>query len=233
MVCSDADHDPLTVRVGTQPARGALTKFESTELRNYDWGSERWVDAVYQPAGTLRTSRIRSPSSPRPNGRTTRDQDGDRRRRRAALVQRPRLRRRRRHGRPTGTPAAVRFSCSDDDGDALLATVTRAPEHGVAAQPVLTPARYGDEDVAIAWTPEPGFVGIDTIGVRVADGHGVQIDMTIDLYVYAARDRRVAGAARAARERAAERRPGGSRRARRPGPHRARHARRGARPPAR
>src|SRR5829696_2724566 len=50
VVCSDADHDPLTVRVGSQPARGALTKFESTELRDYDCGSERWVDAVYRPA---------------------------------------------------------------------------------------------------------------------------------------------------------------------------------------
>ena len=231
VVCSDADHDPLTVRVGTQPARGALTKFESTELRNYDWGSERWVDAVYKPAG--------SSHEPDPftvvaaaNGRTSEtkmaiaDADEPRWFNGLGCGTAP--------ARTTdGTPAAVRFSCSDDDGDALLATVTRAPEHGVASQPVLTPARFGDEDVAIAWTPEPGFVGIDTIGVRVADGHGVQMDMTIDLYVYAGADRRVAGAARAARDRAAERRPGGSRRTRRPGPHRARHARRGARPPAR
>ena len=184
VVCSDADHDPLTVRVGTKPARGTLTKFESTELRNYDWGSERWVDAVYQPAG--------SSHEPDPftvvaaaNGRTSEtklaiaDADEPRWFKGLGCGTAP--------ARSTeGTPAAVRFTCSDDDGDALLATVTKAPEHGVASQPSLTPARFGDEAVAIAWTPEPGFVGIDTIGVRVADGHGVQMDMTIDLYVYAA-----------------------------------------------
>jgi hypothetical protein len=183
VVCSDADHDPLTVHVGSQPARGALTKFESTELRNYDWGSERWVDAVYKPAG--------SSHEPDPftvvaaaHGRTSEtkmaiaDADEPRWFNGLGCGTAP--------ARTTdGTPAAVRFSCSDDDGDALLATVTKAPERGVASQPVLTPARFGDEDVAIAWTPEPGFVGIDSIGVRVADGHGVQMDMTIDLYVYA------------------------------------------------
>ena len=42
-----------------------------------------------------------------------------------------------------GAPGLVHISCADDDGDALKATVTRAPQHGAAAQPVLSPAPYG------------------------------------------------------------------------------------------
>jgi hypothetical protein len=41
---------------------------------------------------------------------------------------------------------------------------------------VLSPAPYGWDDIAVAWTPEPGYVGIDTLGLRVSDGHGVQVD---------------------------------------------------------
>jgi hypothetical protein len=85
-----------------------------------------------------------------------------------------------------GAPGVIRFSCADDDGDALEATVTKAPEHGALAPPLLSPARYGWDDVAIAWSPQPGFVGIDEAGLRVTDGHGVQVDLSVDLYVYPA-----------------------------------------------
>ena len=50
VVCSDADHDQLSVRVGAKPARGTLSTFAPAELQDHEWGSERWVDAVYRPA---------------------------------------------------------------------------------------------------------------------------------------------------------------------------------------
>lgn len=184
VVCSDADHDQLSVRVGAKPARGTLTTFAPAALKDHEWGSERWVDAVYRPAdasGEADPFTVVAAA----HGRTSETKMA------IANADEPRWFNGLGCATSTaqttaGTPGVVRFACADDDGDELLATVTRAPEHGVAAQPVLTPARFGDEDVAIAWTPEPGFVGIDTLGVRVADGHGVQIDMTLDLYVYAA-----------------------------------------------
>jgi Bacterial Ig domain len=184
VVCSDADHDPLTVRLGTPPARGTLTKFAPGGLEDHDWGTERWVDAVYRPADA---SGAQDPFSvvAAAHGRTTETKlaitNADDPRWFSSL------------GCSTntatttaGAPGVVRFSCADDDGDDLQATVTRAPEHGAAAPAVLTPARYGWDDVAVAWTPEPGFVGIDTVGVRISDGHGVALDLSIDLYVYAA-----------------------------------------------
>ena len=92
-------------------------------------------------------------------------------------------------GRTTaGAPGLVRVSCLDDEGDPLKATVTRAPAHGIAAAPARIPAPYGWDDITVAWTPQPGFVGIDTLGLRVADGHGVHFDLVVNLYSYASGD---------------------------------------------
>ena len=183
LVCSDADHDALSVKLGTRPARGALTTFAPGGLQDREWGTERMVDAVYRPADAS--------GEPDPftvvstaNGRTAETRMA------IANADEPRwfsgLGCATEAAKTTeGTPGVIRFSCTDDDGDDVLATVTRAPQHGAASPPLRTPARYGDDEIAIAWTPAPGFVGIDTLGVRVADGHGVQMDMTLDLYVYA------------------------------------------------
>ena len=184
VVCSDADHDPLTVRVGAAPARGALTTFAPGAVEDHDWGTERWVDAVYRPADRSGQSDPFSVVAAA-HGHTTETKlailNADDEHWFGGL------------GCATdtatttaGTPGVIRFSCADDDGDPLQATVTKAPDHGAAAPPALSPARYGWDDVAVAWTPEPGFVGIDNVGLRVADGHGVQVDLSVDLYVYAA-----------------------------------------------
>ena len=231
VVCSDADHDPLTVRVGTQPARGALTKFESTELRNYDWGSERWVDAVYQPAGSShepdpftvvaaahgRTSEtkmaIADADEPRwfnglgcGTAPATHDR-GDTRGRALLLLRR---RRRRAAGDGHQGPRARRRLPAGADPGALRRRGRRD-----RLDPRARLRRHRHDRRPRRRRP------------RRADGHD---DRPLRLR---RRDRRVAGAARAARDRAAERRPGGTRRTRRPGPDRARHARRGARPPPR
>ena len=125
LVCSDADHDPLTVRLGTPPARGALTTFTPGELRDDVWGTERSVDAVYGPADTS--------GEPDPftviaaaHGRTTETKlaiaNADEQRWFRGLgcaSDAPKT--------TAGTPGVARFSCTDDDGDDLMATVTRAP----------------------------------------------------------------------------------------------------------
>ena len=184
VVCSDADHDPLAVRLGAAPARGALTTWAPGALEDHEWGTERWVDAVYRPAdssgqadpfsvvaaahGRTRETKMAIENADEPRWFNGLGCASDTARTTA------------------GAPGVIRLSCADDDGDPLQATVTRPPAHGVASPPLLAPARYGWDDVAVAWTPEPGFVGIDSVGLRVADGHGVQLDLDVDLYVYAA-----------------------------------------------
>jgi hypothetical protein len=183
VVCSDADHDPLTVRLGTPPARGTMTRFAPGALEDHDWGAERWVDAVYKPAdATGRTDPFTVVTAA--HGHSAETNMG------IANADDPRW-----FGSlgcsthtattTAGAPGVIRFSCADDDGDDLTTTITRAPAHGAIAQPVLTPAPYGWDDVALAWTPEPGFVGIDTAGLRVEDGHGARLDLDVDLYSYA------------------------------------------------
>jgi hypothetical protein len=181
IVCSDADHDPLSVKLGAQPARGAL-RFGAAEDRD----GERWIDAAYTPAERS--------SEPDPftviasaRGATTETKmaiaDADQQRFITGLGCVTAAAR-----TTAGAPGLVRLSCLDDDGDALKATVTRAPAHGIAAAPARTPALYGWDDISLAWTPDPGFVGIDTLGLRVADGHGVQLDIDVNLYSYAPGD---------------------------------------------
>jgi hypothetical protein len=180
IVCADADHDPLTVKLGAKPTRGSLTTFAPAAQQD----GERWVDAAYTPAT--------SSSEPDPfsvvataHGAATETKMAiaapDQQRFISGLGCVTAA------GRATaGSPGLIKVSCVDDEGDPLQATVTRAPAQGVAAAPSRTPAPYGWDDITVAWTPDPGFVGIDTLGLRVADGHGVQLDLAVNLYSYAA-----------------------------------------------
>jgi hypothetical protein len=182
LVCSDADHDALTVRLGTAPARGTLTTFAPGALEDHAWGSERWVDGVYRPAGAS--------GEPDPftvvsaaHGHTTEtrmaiaDADGRFYSSLGCAAETART--------TSGAPGLARIACVDDDGDRLRATLVRAPAHGVASPPLLTPAAYGWDDVTVAWTPAPGFVGLDRLTLRIDDGHGVQADVDVDLAVSA------------------------------------------------
>ena len=181
LICSDEDHDALSARLGTPPERGLLTLFELGPLLDWAGGSERWVDGVYVPGdATGEPDRFSVVATAR--GRTNETQLA------IANADEPRWFNGMGCGystgdTPPGVPGVVRLTCSDDDGDPLAATVTRQPEHGIAAQPLITPGHYGWDDVAIAWTPEPGFTGLDTMDVRVADDHGLGVDVTVDLYV--------------------------------------------------
>jgi hypothetical protein len=160
-----------------------MTRFAPSALEDHDWGSQRWVDAVYHPADASGASdpfSVVAAAHGHAGETKLAFENADDPRWFSGL------------GCSTdtanttaGTPGLVQISCADDDGDDLKATVTRAPQHGASGQPLLSPAPYGWSDIAVAWTPAPGYIGIDTLGVRVSDGHGVQADLSVDLYVYA------------------------------------------------
>ena len=186
LVCSDADRDPLTVSLGTPPARGAMTTFAAGELLDFDWGTQRRVDGAYRPAdssGELDPFTVVTSS----HGRTAETRmaisNADAPRWTTGFMCASA------DGRTTaGAPGIARVSCLDEEGDPVTATVTRGPEHGVAAPPLATAARYGVDEFTFAWTPDPGFSGTDTMTVRAADDHGVAMDVTLDLHVAPAPD---------------------------------------------
>ena len=81
-----------------------------------------------------------------------------------------------------GGTAILRLSCDDSGGDPLIVTVTRAPEHARAAPPAITVGRFGVSEIGIAWTPDPGFRGVDAMDVTVTDGFSPATAMSFDLY---------------------------------------------------
>jgi len=170
------------VRVGAPPERGTLTTFAPGTLADRAWGSERWVDGVYRPAGASHEPDPFTVVSAA-HGRTTETRmaiaDAD-----ARFFSSLGCAAETAHA-TAGAPGLARISCLDDDGDRLRATLVHAPAHGVASPPLLTPAEYGWDDVTVAWTPTPGFVGLDRLTLRIDDGHGVQTDVDVNLAVSA------------------------------------------------
>jgi hypothetical protein len=181
IICNDADADRFTARLGERPSHGTLTTFDPGPLADVWSGSERWIDAAYTPADASGATDPFSVVADTP-GRASSET-------RMAIV-------------PTSDHAAggmgcgwfdapastgetviLRASCADHGGDPLTATVTRGPEHGRAAPPAVTPARYGWDDISVAWSPDPGFRGVDVLDVSVSDGYGAPIVMSFDLYV--------------------------------------------------
>ena len=68
-------------------------------------------------------------------------------------------------------PAGVALTASDADGDALTADIVTPPSHGT-----LTGAFP-----RLVWTPDPGWSGTDSCTVRVSDGRGFSVPVTIAL----------------------------------------------------
>jgi hypothetical protein len=181
LVCSDADRDPLEVSLGTAPARGTMTTFAPGELLDFDWGTQRRVDGAYRPAdasGELDPFTVVTSAHGRTSETRMAIANADAPRWTSSFLCGSA------DGRTTaGSPGIARISCLDEEGDPVTATVTRGPEHGVAAPPAHTAARYGVDEFTFAWTPDAGFSGVDTMTVRAADDHGVAMDLTIDLHV--------------------------------------------------
>jgi hypothetical protein len=181
LICKDADSDPFDVRVSSPPERGALAVFDIGEasFSSY-WGAERWIDAAYAPAD--------GSTEPDPFTVTASGANGDGQSH-FVMVPRPlpensgagcgwsgaEIR--------TSTAGVVRVSCNDDEGDPLTAEITTQPRHGTIGPAVITPARYGYDDITIPYVPDSGYEGYDCIEVRISDGHGSELKIAIDIWV--------------------------------------------------
>jgi hypothetical protein len=145
------------------------------------WGVERWIDATYTPVDdSLEPDRFAF---------TAAGLRGDGPPGRMAIV--PRRLPENGGGScgyspasiVTNLPGTAWLRCDDDDGDPLSAEVLTEPQHGIAASPVITPAAYGGDDITIPYVPNPGYEGYDCIKVRVGDGHGLEFNIVIDIWV--------------------------------------------------
>ncbi|MFL5894784.1 MAG: hypothetical protein ACJ76Z_06675 [Thermoleophilaceae bacterium] len=183
IICTDADADDFTPALTSRP-RGVMSAFTIGDPATGFWGVERWIDATYvppdnslQPDGfSITASGARGtgpnvrmaivPRDPPENG------GGGCGWSPAQIVR--------------DTPGVVHLSCDDDDGDPLTATVEGAPTHGQAGPPAIIPGRYGQSQITIPYTPDPGFTGFDCVKVAVTDGYGLRFDLNLDINVVAA-----------------------------------------------
>jgi hypothetical protein len=72
-----------------------------------------------------------------------------------------------------GDPVAVNIAATDPDGDALTYAVSAPPQHGT----------LGGSGAALTYTPDPGYRGADSFGVRVTDIFGAVSTATISAAV--------------------------------------------------
>jgi hypothetical protein len=80
-------------------------------------------------------------------------------------------------------PGRLQAWCDDNEGDPFSAKVVTGPEHGVVTDPVVAPARYGNDEITIPYVPEPGYTGYDCITVKISDGHGLEFVLRFDIWV--------------------------------------------------
>jgi hypothetical protein len=180
IICTDPDGDTFVPQVTSAPTHGALAAFDlGTPMVGW-WGLEQWIDATYVPAD----------NSPRdPFDLTTVGTRGEPTLSHFAMVKVP-------DGDNWGAgcgwspaqitrnvPGTVSFSCEDDDGDPLTATVVGEPHHGTVTDPVLTPTKFGGETISVPYVPAPGWTGVDCIQVAIDDGHGYHYVVKVDVVV--------------------------------------------------
>ena len=178
VVCEDPDGDLFASHLSALPEHGALALVEGPPQ---DWTRERWSDATYVPADDS--------LEPDHFSVTATGVKGDGPSVRMALV--PRALPYNGGGGcgysplevPSPGPGVVRIGCADEDGDPLTAEVVTQPKHGSVTSPVVTPSTYGSESVAIPYVPEEGYEGYDCIEVRITDGHGLEFELPIDIWV--------------------------------------------------
>ncbi|HEV2757918.1 MAG TPA: Ig-like domain-containing protein, partial [Actinomycetota bacterium] len=65
-------------------------------------------------------------------------------------------------GTDPGEPVSFTPVCSDRDGDPVTLSIVEQPEHGAVTGP--------DGTGAFTYTPDDGFEGTDTVGIRASDG---------------------------------------------------------------
>ena len=170
IICTDPDGDELSPQMRTAPSRGQITQFVVDPPSTGFWGLSHWIDVTYVPATSFVGDDHFVVGADGPRGRGT---DSD-------FVMRARELPANSGGgcgwsggsTAAGTPVTLTANCDDNDGDPLRATIADQPTHGVAQQPVLTPAKFGGSLISIVYTPNPGYVGSDFLTLSVGDGIG-------------------------------------------------------------
>lgn len=179
--CSDADADEMDIKLSSPPERGVMPLFLPDQTFGYPT-TYRAVDVTYAP----RDDSVEpdpftvSVSGPRGEGPPAR----------MAMTPVPLPENNggwcgSGYGSVTaGTPGTLTVSCDDNEGDTVSARVVREGRHGVTGPPVVTPAKYGSQDVTIPYVPEPGYEGYDCVELLVTDGHGSEYKIAIDVWIY-------------------------------------------------
>lgn len=83
-----------------------------------------------------------------------------------------------------GTSVSATVLCDDPEGHALTFGIGVAPAHGVLA-PLLA---IGEQAAETAYTPAPGYLGLDLFRVDVSDGSASPSPLTVRVRVVPARD---------------------------------------------
>lgn len=179
--CQDPDADPMDIRLSSPPERGLMPLFVPDETFGQPT-TYRAVDVTYAP----RDSSVEpdpftvSVSGPRGEGPPAR----------MAMTPVPLPENNGGWcssgygGTTAGVAGTVTVSCEDSEGDPLSAKVVREGRHGVTGPPVVTPAKYGNQEITIPYVPAPGYEGYDCVEVLVTDGHGSEYRVAIDVWVY-------------------------------------------------
>jgi hypothetical protein len=180
LICVDLDGDPFVSHLSSPPARGALALVEGPPTAGYS-AFERWSDATYVPTDDS--------LEPDPFSVTATGTAGDGPEARMAMV--PRALPYNGGGgcgwspaeAVSPAPAVLHVSCDDDEGDPLTAEVVTAPHHGTLTPAVVTPSAYGEQAITSTYVPEPGYEGYDCVQLRIADGHGLEFKISVDIWV--------------------------------------------------
>lgn len=76
-----------------------------------------------------------------------------------------------------------RLECTHSLGDPVTAEIVRGPARGTATGPTVGAPVFGAQPVEVAYTPAPGFLGRDTVGLRVgpdALDDEIELGFTLD-----------------------------------------------------
>jgi hypothetical protein len=188
VMCTDADGDDVTAQVTAAPAKGAVTAFADQGTSAGFWGLSRAYDVTYTPGSAFegQDEFAVTPTGPNGPGAETRiamvtrtfEQDpgigGG-----CGLY---------RAQTSSGQPVNALARCSDALGDPITGTVVSAPAHGTAGAPVMSPAPFGETDIAVPYTPDADFAGRDFLTLHVTNGGGFNLSMDVSIDVYGHQD---------------------------------------------
>ncbi|HEX8120117.1 MAG TPA: hypothetical protein VF549_02520 [Solirubrobacteraceae bacterium] len=185
VICADPDGDPFVPAVSEPPSHGVMTLVPGAPSSSWSGALETFSGATYVPTpGDTPQEDPFSVTATGPKGAGPP----------AKMTIVPRALPENGGGgcgwsgggrTAPGVPLPLWAGCGDDDGDELTAEIWRAPEHGVATPPVVTPGLTDGQIINFAYTPALGFGGWDCVGIRVSDGHGLSFELLYQVFVEA------------------------------------------------